>query len=174
VRAELAERGQAPDRAIVDYGAALALLPRDDAVRAALADVLMARGDAHEAADLLRVDRPGLALLVRRVACTRGAERLRARSQAASLLALEAARGDALHHRETALLALAEGDAARALQAAEKNFATQRELPDVRVLARAAVAAGDEGARARLWNWLRTTGFEDAITAEILSAPRRG
>lgn len=72
------------------------------------------------------------------------------------------------------MLALGEGDAVRALAAAEKNFATQKELPDVRVLARAAVAAGDAAALARLSQWLRVTGFEDAVTTEILAASRRG
>jgi Flp pilus assembly protein TadD len=174
IRAELAERARDSDRAVDDYRAALALAPRDDSIRASLADALLARGDAAGADAVLDIERPSLALLVRRVACTRGAERARLHALASSWLELEAARGDALHHREAAMLALADGDAAAALSAAEKNFATQKELPDVRVLARATVAAGDAGARARLGEWLRTTGFGDAVTAEILGAPRRG
>jgi Flp pilus assembly protein TadD len=174
IRAELAERAQELDRAIEDYRAALDLAPRDDSIRASLADALLARGDVAGANVVLDIDRPSLALLVRRVACTRGAERARLHALASSWLQLEAARGDALHHREAALLALADGDAAAALSAAEKNFATQKELADVRVLARAAVAAGNAGARARLGEWLRATGFGDAVTAGILGAPRRG
>jgi thioredoxin-like negative regulator of GroEL len=174
IRAELAERAHETGRAIDDYRAALELAPRDDSIRASLADALLGRGDVAGADAVLDVDRPGLALLVRRVACTRGAERARLRALAARWLDLEAARGDALHYREAALLALADGDAAAALSAAEKNFATQKELSDVRVLARASVAAADARARARLGEWLRTTGFDDAVTAEILRAPRRG
>jgi len=93
---------------------------------------------------------------------------------ASSWLELEAARGDALHNREAALLALADGDAARALAAAEKNFVSQKELSDVRVLARAATAAGDAAARARLADWLRNTGFADAVTENILGMRRGG
>jgi hypothetical protein len=44
----------------------------------------------------------------------------------------------------------------------------------VRVLARAAVAAGVEAARTRLAAWLRATGFVDAVTAEILATRHRG
>jgi len=174
VRAELAEREHAPDRAIADYRVALTLAPFDDSLRASLADALVAHGATDEADLLLRVDRPSLALVVRRAGCTRGAERARLHALASSWLELEAARGDALHNREAAMLALADGDAARALAAAEKNFVLQKELPDVRVLARAATAAGDAAARARLADWLRNTGFADAVTENILGMRRGG
>jgi hypothetical protein len=72
------------------------------------------------------------------------------------------------------MLALQQGDAVGALAAAEKNFVSQKELPDVRVLARAVMAAGNEAARARLLEWLRTTGFADAVTEEILGTRRGG
>jgi thioredoxin-like negative regulator of GroEL len=174
VRAELAERTQALDAAIVDYRAALDLAPRDDSIRASLADALMARGEAAAADALLRIERPSLALLVRRAGCTRGAERARLHALATGWLDLEAARGDALHYREAALLALVDGDAARALAAAEKNFAAQKELPDVRVLARAAIGAGDSAAQTRLSEWLRATGFADAVTEQLLGTRPRG
>jgi thioredoxin-like negative regulator of GroEL len=174
VRAELAERANALDRAVADYSAALSLAPLDDSIRASLADALVARGELAEADALLRIERPSLALVVRRAGCTGGAERARLRALATSWLELEAARGDALHNREAAMLALLDGDPVRALAAAEQNFASQKELPDVRVLARAATAAGDAAARARLAEWLRTTGFADAVTEEILGTRRRG
>ena len=53
------------------------------------------------------------------------------------------------------MLALLDGQPAAALAAARDNFRLQRELPDVRVLARAALAAHDDDARARLAEWLR-------------------
>jgi len=174
VRAELAERAHAPERAIADYRAALALAPLDDSLRASLADALVARGKLAEADVLLKIERPSLALVVRRAGCTRGVERDRLHALAGSWLDLEAARGDALHNREAAMLALQDGDAVRALAAAEKNFGSQKELPDVRVLARAAIAAGDLVARARLAEWVRTTGFADAVTEEILGIRRGG
>ena len=174
VRAELAERADALDRAIADYRAALGAMPGEDATRAALADALIARGDGTEAAELLDVDRPSLALVVRRVSCTRGAQRERLRALASGLLELEVARGDAPHRREAALLALELGEVAPALDAAKQNFATQKELADVRVLARAAVAAGDEAVRRELAEWLRSSGFRDAFSEKILGLPPRG
>jgi tetratricopeptide repeat protein len=174
VRAELAERANAIDRAIADYSAALTSMPREDSIRAALADALIARGELEEANALLDIERPSLALVVRRVSCTRGAQRERLRALAAGWLDLEAARGDALHYREAAMLALAGGDAARALQAAQRNFTTQKELADVRVLARAAVAAGDQAARRQLSDWMQATGFRDAVSENMLGIARRG
>ncbi len=174
LRAELGERAGSIDRAIADYGEALALAPRDDSIRAALADALIARGRAGEARDLLAIERPSLALLVRRAACTQGAEQQRAREQAQSWLDLESARGDAPHLREAEMLYLSMGDAKRALEAAARNFTMQKELADVRALARAAIAAGDPAARAGLIEWLHATGFGDAVAESILHAPARG
>ena len=174
VRGELHERANQLDRAIADYSAALTLQPANDAIRATLADALVARGEPHEARELLDVERPGLALLVRRAACARGAERAKLRAQAAAWLELEAARGDSIHQREAALLALDGGDASQALRAARANFQQQKELVDVRLLARAAVAASDAAARRQLAEWLRSTGFRDAVTEEILAGAARG
>ncbi len=174
VRAELAERANGLDRAIADYSEALTLAPLDDSIRASLADALVARGETNEADAVLRIERPSLALVVRRAGCTRGAERARLHALATSWLDLETARGDALHNREAAMLALQDGDPARALAAAEKNFVSQKELPDVRVLARAAAAVGDPAARERLARWLRATGFVDVVTEELLGSRRRG
>jgi len=174
VRAELYERSAQPGRAIADYRAALDLAPGADPIRAALADALTARGDLAAAAALLGVARPSLALTVRHVACTRGGEQASLRSQATAWLDLEAARGDAQHYREVALLALETGEAQRALGAALANFKVQRELADVRVLARAAVAARDLAARRELEAWLRQTGFRDARTENLLAAAAAG
>jgi tetratricopeptide (TPR) repeat protein len=173
VRAELRERARDTSGAIVDYVAALELDPGDDAIRAALSDALAARGDTHEAAALLDVEKPSLSLLVRRASLTVGPPRDELRERAAAWLALEAARGDAVHNREAAMLALLAGDAERALAAARANFSVQRELPDVRLLARAAVAAHDLPAQRELREWLRSTGFADAIAEGILSAGAR-
>src|SRR6185295_13071247 len=114
-RAELRERDRDLNGAILDYCEALKLAPRDDSIRAALADALAARGDAGDARDLLAIDKPSLALLVRSAALSEGARRQELSARAASWLALEAARGDAIHYREEALLALADADPARAL-----------------------------------------------------------
>lgn len=167
-RAELRERSRDLDGAIADYREALKLAPRDDSIRAALADALAARGEVVEARELLAIDKPGLGLLVRSAALAAGARRAELSARATAWLALEAARGDAIHHREEALLALVNDSPARALAAARKNFEAQRELPDVRVLARAALAADDATAMQTLRHWLRETGYQDSVTESIL------
>jgi Flp pilus assembly protein TadD len=167
-RAELRERNRDPNGAILDYCEALKLAPRDDSIRAALADALAARGDVTDARDLLAIDKPSLALLVRSAGLSEGARRANLSARASEWLALEAARGDAIHYREQALLALANANPAHAIAAATRNFEQQRELPDVRVLARAAVAAHDARAMQALRQWLRETGYRDSVTEGIL------
>jgi thioredoxin-like negative regulator of GroEL len=174
VRAELYERANMTERAIADYRSALALTPENDAIRASLADALLARGQRGDARSLLAVERASLPLLVRQVACANVAERDVLQARAASLLELETARGDAGHRREAALLALDAGDSERALVEAEANFESQKELADVRVLARAAVAARDAVAQRRLADWLRSTGYRDAVTENVLGSAARG
>jgi predicted Zn-dependent protease len=174
VRAELAERASDVDAAITDYRAALALDPLSDPVRAALADLLLARGQRDSARRVLDVERPGLALLLRQALAAEGATRMSLETRVRDWLELERSRGDAAHHREAAMLALASGRAAEALTAARANFESQRELPDVRVLARATVAARDADARRILRSWLDSTGFDDAVTERILATSAGG
>jgi tetratricopeptide (TPR) repeat protein len=184
VRAELGERAAGPrgspataaalDGAIADYRRALELRPGDDSIRASLVDALVTRGDLDGAREAARIERPGLALLVRQAALAVGADRARLRAQAEGLLALEAARGDARHAREAAMLAVADGDYERALGYARANFATQRELADVRVFARAAAAMRSAGDLRTLREWLARTGFADAVTEDFLATAARG
>jgi len=174
VRGELAERAGALDAAIVDYGAALALAPESDAIRAALADALLARGDRPSAREVAAIDRPSVAILVRQALAAGEAARLELRPRAESLLALERARGDAAHNREAAMLALDAGQVDAALTAARANFTNQRELPDVRVLAQAAARARDVATVRMLRDWLKSTGFADAITESVLAGAERG
>jgi hypothetical protein len=171
-RAELCERAADLAGATAGYREAVRLAPHDDSIRAALADVLLAQGD-YAASPILQVENPSLALLVRRVPLARGSERDALVKRAQDWLALEAARGDAIHHREAALLALATGEPVLALFEARRNFETQRELADVRVLARAVTSAGDADARAALEQWLRDTGYQDVVTENILAGRPR-
>jgi hypothetical protein len=173
-RAELKERDGWLVEAALDYQAAVRLAPQDDSIRAALADVLTATGDFAAARDVLAVQRPGLALLVRDAALAQGAERATLMRRAQEWLRLEAARGDALHDREAALLEIARGAPEQALVAAQRNFQQQRELADVRLLARACVLAGDQRAQAELREWLEQNRYQDAVTENILGLRRRG
>jgi thioredoxin-like negative regulator of GroEL len=169
-RAELRERNGELAVAIVDYREALRLAPRDDSIRAAFADALAATGDVDEAREVLEIDKPSLALLVRSAALSAGARRVEFSARATAWLTLEAARGDAIHHREEALLALLNDNPEEALAAAARNFETQKELPDVRVLARAARAARDAKTSQMLRNWLKETGYRDSVTEGILGS----
>jgi hypothetical protein len=174
VRGELAERAGADDAAIADYREALALAPESDAIRAALADAFLAHGDRAAAFNLADIERPSLAVLVRQSLAADADGRAQLRPRAESLIALERSRGDAAHNREAAMLALDAGQIDQALASARANFETQRELPDVRVLARAAVRAHDTAARQTLRAWLDTTGFADVVTENILAGTGRG
>jgi hypothetical protein len=173
-RGELLERDGWTSEAIVAYRASLELAPQDDSIRAALSDALAAGGEFAEARALLNVDRPSLALLVRDAALAQGEEREALLRRAEQWLRLESARGDAQHDREAAMLEIARGAPAAALAAARRNFENQRELADVRVLARAAVLADDERAQALLRQWLDESGYRDAVTESILGLRRRG
>lgn len=170
-RAELSERAGDLVNAIAAYEQASRLAPQDDSIRAALSDVRRLRGDAN-ATEPLAVNSPSLALLVRQAMLAPAGDPLRSRAR--DWLQLEMARGDAIHYRESALLALSEQRAADALTAARRNFETQRELADVRVLARAAVLAKDAAATDELRRWLQASGYQDRITAGILARAVRG
>lgn len=152
-RAELRERSHDNAGAIADYREALGLAPHDDAIRAALADVLVAWGRAAEARRLLAVDKPSLGLLVRSAALFEGARRTGLAARARAWLELEAARGDAIHYREAAMLALVNADSAAALAAAR--------------------AARDVPVSSALRQWLHETGFRDSVTEDILDGRSR-
>jgi hypothetical protein len=135
---------------------------------------MVAQGDNNGALLPLDVENPSLALLVRRAALSTGTERAAMERRAREWLALEAARGDASHHRETALLELASGDAQAALAAARQNFTYQRELADVRVLAQAVAVANDAPARQEFETWLAETRYQDAVTRILLAGHAGG
>jgi hypothetical protein len=108
---------------------------------------------------------PSIGLLARRA---RAQQLLRdpaledTRSQINALVTLAARRGDPPHLREEALVALdVDHDAARALELAKANFATQRETIDIRLLSRAARATGDTATLRSVAQWIRETGYED-------------
>lgn len=76
-------------------------------------------------------------------------------------------RGDGIHLREQARFELElRGDATRALALARRNWDTQRELPDARILLAAAAAVHDRPNAAPVLAWMRTSSVEDpALTA---------
>jgi tetratricopeptide (TPR) repeat protein len=151
--------------------ASLAATPTNEGVRAALSDLLIARGALHEAIAVVDLPAPSTGLLERRARAQQllGDSGLSAtRAQIDDLLSLASRRGERPHLREEALLALdVDGNAERALELARANFEVQRETIDARLLVRAARAHGDRDAIETVAKWMRETGFEDRVLADI-------
>jgi predicted Zn-dependent protease len=165
-----------------DAADALALLERahtldgrDEEARTRLAETLLAAGEARRALAVAAAPNPSIA---RRLAQIRAGAALadpRAgawRRELDATLEIAHRRGETTHVREEARLALHDGgDARRALVLATRNFAIQKDTPDLRLLADAAVAAGDRAALRALRQWLQATGFEDrAVEARLREA----
>lgn len=175
VAAELAVRLQRRDEAETWFAQAFALAEReasDDVyLQAAWADFRLARGDAAAVvaklsgrtadASLLR-----LAIAEQRLAQAGDASyapKWKAHAdQLAERFATARARGESTHGREEAMFALQlRGDAAAALGHAQRNWESQREPTDARVLMEAALAAKDAKTVAAVRDWLQQTGLED-------------
>lgn len=153
------------------FRAALGAGDPDSYLLAAYSDWLLDQGRAADVIALLasatRVDALLLRLALaqhalRRPEAAAAIETLRARFDASR------ARGDTAHQRENARFELfLRGNAPDALALARENWTAQREPADVRILAQAAVAAGDAGALAAVNAWLAETGLEYAALAAL-------
>ncbi|MBV8306121.1 MAG: hypothetical protein JO274_01460 [Gammaproteobacteria bacterium] len=165
VLAEMAER-LGDDAAAETYlRAALAAAGDDPYVKAAYADLLLRTDRAPEVIALLAGSEAQDALLLRLAIA---GHRLGGPGTARWAQAYEermrvAARDrDTTHLREQAMYLLeVRGDAAAALESAERNWAVQREPADVRIYARAARQAHAAADIARIARWLRETRYED-------------
>jgi hypothetical protein len=143
--------------------ASLAVAPADRGARVALADLLLDRGRAAEAAALADGWEGDDALLLRRALARAGAGARRDPAVPAMAARFEAsrARGDAVHRREEARFVLAvDRDPAHALRLARDNWQIQREPADARLLMEAALAAGAPDAAGPALAWLDETGCE--------------
>jgi tetratricopeptide (TPR) repeat protein len=177
--AEMAARRGDAASARARYRQALALAPGDSYLLAAYADFLLEqrRHDAVLAllAPHLRVD----GLLLRYALALSGAhDTARLAPQLAELGARFDAgerRGDGVHLREQARFELAlRADAARAVQLAQRNWASQKELPDARVLMEAAVAMRAPAAARPVLDWMQASGVEDPSLARLAQQLRGG
>src|SRR4029078_4392639 len=121
--------------------------------------------DNRRAADVIplvqnetRVD----ALLLRLALAQKALQRPEADAAIATLRArfdASRARGDVVHRREDSRFQWQlNGDAQPALRLARENWTVQREPADLRVLAEAASATGDSGAKETVRQWLRPNG----------------
>ena len=165
VRAEMAERLGDDSRAEVDLRNALAMAPDDPYLKASYADLLLRLNRPGEVLVLLSAGEAQDALLLRLAIAGRrsaSAEAARWANLYRERLRAAARDGDATHRREEALYLLdVAGDAPAALRAAATNWVIQREPADVRVYARAALAAKSAADRAVVNAWLAGSHYED-------------
>jgi hypothetical protein len=84
-------------------------------------------------------------------------------------------RGDGVHLREQARFELAlRANPTRAVQLAQRNWASQKELPDARVLMEAALAMRAPAAARPVLDWMKTSGVEDPTLARLAQQLRGG
>jgi predicted Zn-dependent protease len=164
-RAEMAERLGDDARAWRTYQAAIAADPHDPLLRAAAADLLLRSSRPREALSIAGEDPVADVLRLRTALAARALGAPRADLEAALADAHAAAhrRGEDVHLREEARFALEiQGDAARALALAQRNWTVQREPADALLLQAAARAAKRPDAEAPLRRWLGEARLQDA------------
>jgi tetratricopeptide (TPR) repeat protein len=198
VRADLALRAGTLQEAEQLLSRAVALAPAGDYTRLALADVLIAGNQLAQADHVLGTARPSVGVLLRRaIVQSRASEgrphdarsELDARPELDALaelkerLAVSAQRGERTHLREETWLALefpnaGAGTPQAALALARDNFNTQRETEDIRLFARAVIAARDPAALTSLRTWLQRSHYQDVVVDQLLRVmdqlPRSG
>jgi predicted Zn-dependent protease len=165
VRGEV-ERWNGDDtRAEAALTQALAIDPTDTYSRLLLAQVLLDGEQPVRAAKLFegRVVNDGeLLMWVLALSAAKAPEYEARRAELDERVAANRQRGETLHQREESRYALRlEGDSAKALELAVKNWAVQKEPADARVLLEAAVAAKDANAAAPVLQWLAATNFSE-------------
>jgi len=175
--AEIAARRGEAGAADIHFREALALDPRDAYLVAAYADFLLGQARAREAASLLADSAKNDALLLRLALAERSLPDKRSefadhRRELADRFAAARRRGDTVHLREEARFRLdVENDIPAALILAKANWNVQREPADLRILAAAARASGENDARRTVTDWLASTRLEDV--AVVAPAERR-
>ena len=175
--AEIAARRGEAGAADIHFREALALDPRDAYLVAAYADFLLGQARAREAASLLADSAKNDALLLRLALAERSLPDKRGefadhRRELADRFAAARRRGDTVHLREEARFRLdVENDIPAALILAKANWNVQREPADLRILAAAARASGENDARRTVTDWLASTRLEDV--AVVAPAERR-
>ena len=171
--AEMAARRGETTLAEARYKKALAQQPRDSYLLGAYTDFLLDRQRTQEVVKLLQDQQRIDALLLRYALALQALPGQQAAFQAAKAelaARFHAAmqRGDTVHQREQARFALfLQQDVAAALQLAQKNWAIQKEVPDMRILLEAALAARNYAAAQPVLAWIDEHGVEDVALQRL-------
>ena len=172
--AEMATRRGEMALAEARYTTALARQPRDSYLLGAYADFLLDQRRPQEVVKLLKDQQRIDALLLRTALALQALPGQQAALQAATAeltARFNAAmqRGDTVHQREQARFALfLQRDVPAAVQLAQKNWAIQKEVPDMRILLEAALAARNYAAAQPVLAWVAANGVEDVALQRLV------
>ena len=172
--AEMATRRGETALAEARYKKALARQPRDSYLLGAYTDFLLDQRRPQEVVKLLKDQQRIDALLLRHALALQALPGQQAPFQAAKAelaARFHAAmqRGDTVHQREQARFALfLQQDLPAALQLAQKNWAIQKEVPDMRILLEAALAARNYAAAQPVLAWVAANGVEDVALQRLI------
>ena len=172
--AEMATRRGEMALAEARYTTALARQPRDSYLLGAYADFLLDQRRPQEVVKLLKDQQRIDALLLRYALALQALPGQQAALQAATAeltARFNAAmqRGDTVHQREQARFALfLQRDVPAAVQLAQKNWAIQKEVPDMRILLEAALAARNYAAAQPVLAWVAANGVEDVALQRLV------
>ena len=169
--AEMAVRLQRWPEAETHFKEALQLGVTDQFLLGAYADFLLLQRRPAEVLTLLAGWERSDILLLRLALAGRALNDPRATGWAAQLrdrFAAAAQRGDRLHEQEAARFELdIEGNPAKALGLALRNYKDQKEPRDAEILMRAAAAAGQAKTAQPALDWLRVNKYEDPVLAAL-------
>ena len=172
--AEMATRRGESALAEARYQQALAQQPRDSYLLGAYADFLLDRQRPQEVLKLLKDQQRIDALLLRYALALqalpgRQPAVLAAKAELAARFNAAMQRGDTVHQREQARFALfLQHDVPAALKLAQQNWAIQKEVPDMRILLEAALAARNDGAARPVLAWIAANGVEDTALQRLV------
>ena len=172
--AEMATRRGEMALAEARYATALARQPRDSYLLGAYADFLLDQRRPQEVVKLLKDQQRIDALLLRYALALQALPGQQTALQAATAelaARFNAAmqRGDTVHQREQARFALfLQQDIPAAVQLAQQNWAIQKEVPDMRILLEAALAARNYATAQPVLAWIAANGVEDVALQRLV------
>jgi predicted Zn-dependent protease len=172
--AEMAARRGENAIAEARYQQALARQPRDSYLLGAYADLLLDQRRPQDVFKLLQDQQRIDALLLRYALALQALPGqqtafLAAKAELAARFNAAMQRGDTVHQREQARFALfLQQDIAAAVQLAQQNWAVQKEVPDMRIVLEAALAARNDGAAQPVLAWIAANGVEDVALQRLV------